>query len=223
VAASALWIPDPYRRALLVLAQLEADEAEKLIEGFRSTEPFRRVADLRAVAHAALPPQHNPQAARLVQALLSLAGQLRDSSADEVADAVSRSPDFDFSPEEQAKLRSRLQLLVQAAAITTTARALELLTENDRNYQTARVITDLRPVFGPDVEQRPPGAVIVEMLQLHTWGRNGDPETIYVAMDEADLQELQGVVERALKKTKTLKQHLEEREMYYFELDKRDV
>ena len=45
--------------------------------------------------------------------------------------------------------------------------------------------------------------------------------TIHVAMDEADLLELQGVIERALKKTATVKASLRAQGTPTFELDER--
>jgi hypothetical protein len=63
----------------------------------------------------------------------------------------------------------------------------------------------------------------VEVLQLQTWNRDGATETLYIAMDEADLIELRGVMDRALDKTATLREMLEEQELTCFELDERNL
>ncbi len=93
-----------------------------------------------------------------------------------------------------------------------------MLAQHDRNFQSARIFTDLRPLFETDPEQAPSGAVIVEMLQLETWSGDGRTETVRVAMDRADLLELRGVIERAIKKTDSLRQLMEASGVANFEL-----
>jgi hypothetical protein len=95
-----------------------------------------------------------------------------------------------------------------------------LQTQNPRNFQSARIVTDIRPVFSDKVSAPPLGAVIVETLQIQTWTRDGSSELIFVSMDETDLLQLRETVDRALVKTRTLSTLLSDQNLPYFELEK---
>lgn len=212
-------VPPPFRRSLVAIAHLTGDEAARLIEAFRSADPFRPTRELRASAQGALPEREQAVSDSLIPALLSLIGQ---GSPMSLATGVSRSLDLDLTVEAREHLSDRLAQLLAAKSLVTTASALDLLTQHERNYQTARIISDVRPIFTDSVEAPPSGAVIVEMLQIRTWDRDGAAGSVYIAMDEADLTELREVVDRALKKTSTLRDSLSDQGVAYFELDKRD-
>lgn len=216
-------MPTPFRRALLLLEQLDDEHASRLTEVFSAAETFQPLGRLRALAREVLPSEQTAMADRLIPALLSLGGQLRGTPPEQVAEAVAGSADLELAPDARERLRGRVLALLNSRAIATTASAVELLTQHERNYQTARVFTDIRPVFQERVTDPPTGAVIVEMLQIQTWDREGEGETLYVAMDESDLIELREVVNRALEKTATLRRFLTEQDMAYFELDKREL
>ncbi len=139
-----------------------------------------------------------------------------------LARSISLSPDLELDETETAALEQRLDELLQIEAVESTAHAIEILTQNPRNYGSARVLTDVRHVFSRDVREPPRGATIVEVLQLHTWSPNGTSDTTYVAMDEADLMELGAVVDRALKKTTTLRKAMQDQQLTYFQLDRDD-
>jgi hypothetical protein len=104
--------------------------------------------------------------------------------------------------------------------LSTTAVATDLQTQNPRNFQSAKIVTDIRPVFDDEVQARPRGAVIVETLQIQTWTREANIELIFVSMDEQDLTQLREIIDRALFKTKTLRTLLDEQSLPYFELEK---
>lgn len=220
---SSLGVPAPFRRALLLLEQLDDEHAARLNDAFSNAPAFQPLGRLRSLARDVLPREQTAMADRLIPALLSLGGQLRGTPPEQVAEAVAGSADLELGPKSRERLRERVLALLSTPAISSTASAVELLTQHERNYQTARVFTDIRPIFQQNVGDPPTGAVIVEMLQLQTWDREGEGETLYVAMDESDLLELREVVDRALKKTDTLRRFLAEQQMAYFELDKREL
>lgn len=219
----AIGVPTAFRQALLVLEGLDEADAQRLLETVAAADRFQPVGTLRELVEQVLPEGQTAQAERLVPALLSLRGQLRGTPPERLAEALSGSADLDLGSDARKRLRDRVAALLGSAAITSTASAVELLTQHERNYQTARVFTDIRPIFERDVTDPPTGAVIVEMLQIQTWDREGQSETLYVALDESDLREIKEVVERALEKTDTLRSFLAEQSIAYFELDKREL
>ena len=155
----------------------------------------------------------------LLPSLLSLATSTQPADPEVLTKSISRSPDLGLEPERADALAERLQGLLRTSAVESTGHAIEILTQNPRNYGGSRVFTDVRHVFGRDPQKTPTGATVLEILQLQTWGPDGASDTIYVAMDETDLRELQTVVDRALKKTKTVRDMLEQQNLTYFQLD----
>lgn len=218
-----LGVPRPFDRSFLALEELDDSDAKALCEKLDAADSFQNLSALQALFRDAFPPDRGTDAQRLVSALLSARGQLRSSPPAQIAENLSESVDLDLSDDRRRRLRDRLLPLLASKALATTAGALELLTQHERNYQTARVVTDIRPVFADDVHDRPEGAVIVDTLQLQTWDRGGRAEMLAVAMDETDLRELREVIDRALAKTDTLREFLAEQDIACFQLDTRDL
>ena len=214
-------IPVPFREPLQDLAELGDTGAQRLIDAVASADAFQPVQRLQETVRSSLSEAPKPEASWLVSVLLSLSTQFRPTPPGEVATAVSESPALELEADARDRLRERLSALLMAEAIRSTSSAVDLLTQHDRNYHTARILTDIRPVFPEEVSQQPTGAVIVEVLQLQVWDRDGEAETLHIAMDEPDLEELKQVVDRALAKTQTLREFLERQGVTYFELDKR--
>jgi hypothetical protein len=214
-------VPPPFRAALAAVARMGDPTFDDLATRLEAAANFAQVSTLAEVVKGAMSVDDAVQSERLVQALISLAPQVVDDESSAFPIGISNAPEFDLSAEQRLSFASRLERLLRVPAVATTSKALQLLTQNERNYQSARVVSDIRPVFGPDIKAAPAGAVITQVLQLRTWSADGDTDTEYVAMDEADLRELRDVVDRALIKTQTLREVLRSREIQYFELDPR--
>jgi len=104
-----------------------------------------------------------------------------------------------------SKLRERIsQLLSLDRSLGVSAKATQLLISHKNPLLTARIFTDIRPVFTGDENPTPRAAVIVHTLQLVT-GTDGRELSHYIAQDSADLKTLKGVVDRAIQKEASLK------------------
>lgn len=221
--ASRTQTPEQFREPLVALAKLPEVQAQRLIKALQEAPPLQEVGVLEGTVADAVGGDHRASAELLMDALLSLSGRFRDLPLEDVMDAASSAKDLDLADDERRCLRDRLLALGSTQAIKSTANAVDLLTENELNYSRSRILTDVRHVFADDASERPMGAVIIETLALHMWDRNGDEQTLHVAMDEADLMELKKATQRALDKTANLKRMLGEQQMPYFELDKREL
>lgn len=215
-----IWIPLPYRDALTALAKLDDHVSGALIQALAALEPYAPVSQIQQATAAALGEDASPAEQQLGLPLLALRGQYRQTSLEDMATLVSESAELDLDGSARASLRSRVAAILATPVYATTAVATDLQTQNARNYQSARIVTDLRPVFQDDLDAQPSGAVIVETLQIQTWTRDGESEAIFVSMDETDLRQLKSTVERALRKTDTLKLFLKGKSLAYFELEK---
>src|SRR6266496_699761 len=116
--------------------------------------------------------------------------------------AVSKSADF--PPEKKKKLSDRLTRLLQInGALSVTSKAIDVMTEHDRVFCGARILSDIRPVFSETLENAA-AAVIIHNLEIG-YHQDGTHHDFYVALDTEDIQKLKQVIDRAEKKTIALK------------------
>ena len=92
------------------------------------------------------------------------------------------------------------------------------MTENDRIFCGARILSDIRPVFTDSLESAS-AAVIIHNLQIgfHDSG-TGVHKEFYVALDNQDIQKLKEIILRAEKKTQALKAILNKSSVPYLEV-----
>jgi len=133
-----------------------------------------------------------------------------DISAQEFADDLNKSllmnDELPFKDQETNTLDSFTSFIVKVLdadeSLGVTAKALDVMTEHEHVYCRARVLTDMRPVFGGEVD-KPDAFVTVHTLKLG-FHDNAKHKDVYIAMDRNDVRELIGVLERAEKKEKAL-------------------
>lgn len=179
---------------------LETFDAEPVIVG--------RNALIEAVA-ARLPGLGEEEPGDLVDALASLE-VLRTShgySAADLADAVGAATNIELDDDARASLKARVDRLLGTSSLSATAKAYDLSWSQERKLLSARVITDVRPVFKDDPRVPPLGAIVVHTLEL-AFFRDATIESFYVALDEGDLQEVISVLTRAEEKAGGIKSFL---------------
>jgi hypothetical protein len=102
-------------------------------------------------------------------------------------------------------------------SLSVTTKALDVLTSQDRVFYSARILTDLRPVFnesGDAIE----AAVIIHNLCIH-YGHDDDHWDFYVALDTSDIQSLRDVLDRADKKAGSVEELLRRSGVSYLDVD----
>lgn len=135
----------------------------------------------------------------------------RDTSVeefvDDVCDAMERldSPEYRIQHSERADFAGKLLTLLNAELIGLVAKAHDLATEDERTFCHARILTDLRPVFGHNVEDGPRAMIAMHTLKLdfHQQGSDDHGE-FYVTLDAEDLQSLRKLIDRAEAKARTI-------------------
>lgn len=106
-----------------------------------------------------------------------------------------------------AKFRKFLMVaLALDDTLGTAAKAGPVMTEHERILQDARILTDLRPIFHPDLSEKPHAVCIIHMLRLTTRDIFGDPSAQYFALDSNDIRFIKQLMDRAIQKEETLKQ-----------------
>jgi hypothetical protein len=212
--AAKLRIPDRFVPGLTAIAALPDDTLAALHRAFAET-PDSLATD-RLVDHVtAAVPQLSDDARDITEALLSLIALLPEdgSQALQLAQDVANSGDLDISPDTRAGFAERLGTLLDFECLMLAARATDLVAEHERVFHDARVLTDVRPVFGRDANQGPKAAVLISTLKIDFHPISGEVDSLFFALDRADLSRLRMVVDRALTKHDSLHKMLEQTDL----------
>jgi len=142
----------------------------------------------------------------LVRSLFGLYGlhSTHDVPLDEIVDGVVRSADLDLTEQEVTQLADRLVALLSVRAVQLVAKAVDVSSAHARLFHTARVVTDMRPVFQDDVTSGPGAAIVTHSLHLSYFSEGNDLESIFIALNSSDLDRLIGCAERAKSKEAAL-------------------
>lgn len=200
-------------KGLAAIRDLGAEGIQSIIEKFEKlqTTPLRPI-EVHQVLEEILP-DHKDALETVTQQLMSLYALLRQRSLD--ADTVLEGLQYgiDHAPEDQRweerklaewrELQPQLKNLLSLRKLWLVAKALDLAYEYANLLQSARILTDIRPVFnenGDEIE----GTVISHTLRLYY----DNPEGIHslsVALDKEDIEAIHENCERALRKAEAAK------------------
>ena len=112
-----------------------------------------------------------------------------------------------LSEQNTGTLRSRLTRILNVRSLAASAKATSVVIEYERSFSKARILSDIRPIFGTKADSPPDAAVIVHTLRIH-YHQDGEHKDFFVAMDDRDVQDLLEALERAKAKSKALKETL---------------
>jgi hypothetical protein len=101
---------------------------------------------------------------------------------------------------------SLLKELILTGAVRVVAKTLDLSYEYANVLQTARIITDVRPVFTPEATAID-GAIISHKLFIRFYNVEGQ-KTFTMTLDEDDVKNLRNQCDRALQKASTIEAEL---------------
>jgi hypothetical protein len=115
-------------------------------------------------------------------------------------------PELRLAPAERESFREKLAILLGAEMFEMISKIDSLRTDSENIFCHARILTDLRPVFGKDVERGPTSMLVTHTMKIayHLSGRRGDHD-FYVSLDADDLSELKALIARAEAKARTLR------------------
>jgi hypothetical protein len=223
MAEIAINIPSEALPDLQTIAELDDQTFNSLVSAIGETQPTLTHGQfIKRLASKSAGFQTKDIAVVLKTAfvLYSLKGKRKISASDMAggivnSSLVSQSPTFPQS--EKEKLRNRLaQLLTLDKSLGVTAKAFDVMTEHERIFCGARILSDIRPVFADNPESAS-AAMIIHNLQIG-FHQDGKHQEFYVALDTDDIQKLKEVVERAEKKTIALKSLINKSEVPYLEV-----
>lgn len=138
--------------------------------------------------------------------------------SEDVWEAMEKTKKYKLSDQEWEQFKGRLVNLLSIESLNVLAKALAILRNNERVFHDARIITEIRPIFGSTVEASPTAAVILHMLNI-TYHREGRIKEFHIALDTDDLEALREAIDRAETKANTLRSMLDEAHIDYLDTE----
>ena len=134
------------------------------------------------------------------------AGKPLDDFCADVYAAMEDSEDcsLELSEPDRARFEERLKALLSTKSIDLLGRARLVFVEHEHYLCYARILTDVRPIFGEQVDDRPISATIVHTLKL-AYHDAQEIREFFVALDGNSLDRLGELIERAKRKAASLK------------------
>src|ERR1700722_11987200 len=212
----ALTVPQQQVADIKAFLSLSEDKIEQFLAVLNDARPEFNIYDLSADIAKALE-LRLPLTSGITRVLASLHltrdAEFRNISLAEFVDnnvLPALNAVHAFKTEEaEAQWKKLRRFLLGALALErsvgTTVKAGYVLTQHERIFNGARIMSDLRPIYHFDVTEKPDAAVIIHMLRITQRDSRGTQSDHYFALDSNDLIVMRDVVERAMKKEQTLR------------------
>lgn len=212
-----LRVPPSFVASFKALRDMDPAEFDALAEALAEATPVLRPESLAAAIAPTVTSLPVPALTEILSALTSLTGlgRLQNATAAEIAERLAESHDLETPTEERERFAGRVARSLESRAVRLLGKAVDLRTEHDKVFVGARVLTDVRPIFGEEVAAPPEGAVLSHTLKLEFVHNEGTLGNTYVVLDNEDVQALRKALERAEAKAETMKQVLERIDLPY--------
>ena len=126
---------------------------------------------------------------------------------DDLVDGIRNSTDLATKQKDINRIRSVFQRLLCIETLSTISKAARLQRDGERLYCSSKIMSDIRPVFGPEATAKPIGAVLTHTLKIG-YHQGSEHKEFHVILDSNDLTELEKLVRRAEAKDRTLRELL---------------
>jgi hypothetical protein len=205
----ALQIPKQHLPAIGKIIKLSDAETNELITALSSATITAEASAMSEKISGSVPSVSPEDLADIVETLYSLYhvrefSQVRPARfVRDLVETLLSNPDFGLHKSDAPIIGTRFKQLLNVKTLNTLSKAVRLQRDGERIYCEAKIISDIRPVFGDDVEDRPISAVITHTLKLG-YDEMGEHKEFFVVLDEQDLNALKDVIERAEVKGDTL-------------------
>ena len=208
--------PPEHAAALRAVATLTVGQFEELvntIEANQSRSGIKNVIDVIGQQFSA------EVASDVLPAIRSMLAYAEANQLDlvEFIAQVSESSVVALSSQQKKIFKDRLVSLIVDGPLQILHKSLVLALEQDRVLYDTKITTDVRPVFGEQLDLGPRSALILHSLRV-TYRQNDFEKVEYYAMEEADLILLNYAVQRALAKSSALRQWLASTDVDHIEL-----
>ena len=202
-------IPPEDRGAIAAISALSSSSLEQFIAALKAAPPVSNAEEMAEHIAKQVPTISGEKLASVLDTLYALY-YIRDLSGvspstflDDLMEGISKSIGLKQGAKNAAKLRSLFERVLSIDSLNTVSKAARLQRDGERLYCTAKILSDIRPVFGSDPTVRPMGAVLTHTLKLG-YHEGKEHKEFHVVLDSDDLESLADAVQRARLKDKTL-------------------
>ena len=216
---ASLRVPEEHRAGLARLLNLSSEDTNKVVSTLESvpiTNALRQTLVERLSTLGAILQGNVDEAAEALTGLyivLAHSNEPPSEMANEIAGSLKEiGVELKFPDEVQ----QRLTQLLSFDSLVVSAKAEGFMYEYDNVFSTARVHTDIRPIFGLDPQEPPRAGVITHTLNIHYF-HGGEHKEINIALDEIDIGIIIEALDRADNKGESLKSVLEMARLTYIE------
>jgi len=226
LAERPLNIPRKYHEGIKLLVGLDNSAESEILASLKGAPPTLSRSSLVSNVMGALKNIPLAVVEPIVQALLSLytvSAALEYTSVDAFADDICRAveggrlvPNFD--PDSQRRFKERLSRFLGLKNLGLVAKGLDLLSEHERLLCSARLITDIRPIFGTDPTRSPEAAIIFHVVMVR-YHEGGELKQLTMALDDKDIKSLKATIDRAEHKASSLRSLLAEKAIQCLETE----
>lgn len=204
-------IPGQFIKGTKLLALLNEESFEEVLSALRSVSPKMYRQELSKILKPLIKSINVDDVSEISYSAFGLhLGRVSSKlSIDDfvenvVSDLLEDTSGPKLSESQRIETRNRLSKILSVRSLSIGAKAQRLLFEHEKNLTGARIVTDLRPVFGDKVADGPAALIIIHELKL-SYLEGSEIKDVFFAMDTKDLQVLMDVLERAKQKNETLK------------------
>ena len=205
-------IPARHRPGIAVIMRLDDAAIDKLVAALSRVSGTSTSA---ASILAKIPPDgmdipsgELPGIVRAILVLYSLRivhEQTASELVDDVIEAIRTSDyqDLRLDEDREAEFHDKLTRLLSIDSIGHRLKVRDLQSEHERWICTARIITDIRPVFGLSHDSDPVDAFVTHTLKI-TYHEGSQTKEIFFSMDDDGVQDLRDILDRAEMKSEKL-------------------
>jgi hypothetical protein len=219
-------IPDNDKSGLKKIITLSDDDALKLIQILDQAPTTINVRSFNQNIVSRIDFLEEKDARNIINTLGSLyqvrldLGLPIDEFVEEIVEVMSESgEDFvDLLNEHIDIFRERFSKLLNVKSLSQRTKTASLIVDHQIVFKHAKIISDIRPVFGDDIEQSPVGAVLVHNLKIE-YVENDELKYLHFALDDEDITSLIGILKRAQSKSETLKAFIKSSGLANYEIE----
>ena len=205
-----LTIPERHRNGVVKLLKLSEDSFSQMVSALEGVGPKLFPDNLSSQMISKIKGVSPEDVSEIVTTIMTLSSHRMhdDSTAEELAEQVVQAAIEANIPiksdKERITFKYRLLKFFELNTLFVSAKALGILLSNENLFCSARILTDIRPVFGTDPTVAPTAIVMVHMLDLG-YHKDGELKHLYIAMDSIDIDTLREALNRAEMKAESLK------------------
>jgi hypothetical protein len=210
-----LEIPPQDHQAITTIKALSPSSLDHFIGALKNAPPMADPHEMAQHIGKKVPSLPVGQLGSVLSTLYTLY-YIRDLSGvspsvflNDLIEGIASNPRLRTVAKDIPKLRSVFDKLLNIPALNTVSKAARLQRDGERLYCTSKILSDIRPVFGPDPAVRPMGAVLAHTLKIG-YHEGKEHREFHVVLDSSDLETLADAIARAQSKDQTLRDWLKE-------------